>query len=124
MARCGTSTGCRFVALLGRRQCFFVETSPRLRQANTWLLLTFWCWAEVEARRSSLRSATTVDPHREAEILRVPHEQVDMIARHLPPLNQSELFESGSARRGDWTMLDLVSQAAHGGLARAILVGR
>ena len=66
----------------------------------------------------------TVDPHREAEILRVPHEQVDLIARHLPPLNQSELFESGSARRGDWTMLDLVSQAARGGLARAILVGR
>ena len=66
---------------------------------------------------------TTVDPHRGEEILHAPHEQVNLIARHLPLLNQSELFGSGSGLRGDWAMLDLFSEAAQGGLARSILVG-
>ena len=67
---------------------------------------------------------TTLDLRREEEILRVPHEQVDLIARHLPPLNQHDLFEPGSELRGGWNMLDLVSEAAQGGLARSILAGR
>ena len=67
---------------------------------------------------------TTIDLRREEEILRVPHEQVDLISSHLPRLNRRELFEPGSELRGDWNMLDLVSEAAQGGLARSILAGR
>ena len=66
----------------------------------------------------------TIDLQREEEITRVPHEQADLIAHHLPPLNQHELFEPGSALRSGWNMLDLVSEAAQGGLARSILAGR
>ena len=66
----------------------------------------------------------TLNLHRVEEILRVPHEQVDLIARHLPPLNQLDLFEPGSELRDGWKMLNLVMEAAQRGLARSILAGR
>ena len=66
----------------------------------------------------------TIDLRREEEILRVPHEQVDLIACHLPPLKQLDLFEPDGELRDGWNMLNLVSEVAQRGHARSILAGR